>query len=433
MDTRGLSRRAQPQARVLVRTRGLAAFRAALVRLSTEGDPIDARRRAVLVPTRAAGELLRQTLERTASGAGRAGLILPDVWTRQDWLAALLRSLPTGGRMLSRLEREVLLGRAMREARSIHPSRASLLVARPGLVSAMLDFYDEIRRRLRSPRRFARTLFRELAVERGSDRGSESLIEQTRLLGFTFLAYERGVEASGGLDEHVLRRALLTAQPMLPFDHLVVAVADHPSDPRGLWPADFDLVGRLAHLARVDVIVTDEVHDAGFRDRIEQQLPGIEEARVDDVPRAPMLVRPADDDSPAVFVCRDREEEVRRVARAVRAQADSDGSLAESVAVVFQRPLPYLYLSQQVLTDAGVPFQAFDALPLAAEPYAALLDLTLDAARTSGAGETVDALTRSALLQRSASSLQPVDVVAELGHSSRARPRRTRFARSRRF
>ena len=368
----------------------------------------------MLVPTRASAELLRQTLERTALDAGRPGLILPDLLTRQDWLALLHRSLPDDRRMLSRVEREILLGRALVEAHAIHPSSMTLssfadtapgagnsparFEPRPGLLAAMLDFYDELGRRLRGTRRFARALFRELAVERGSDRGSESLIQQTRLLGFTFLAYQRGLAAADGLDEHLLRSALIASQPAPPFDHLVVAVADHPSDPRGLWPADFDLIGRLGRLSRVDVVVTEELHDAGFRERIEQELPGIVEERAAEVPRSPVLLRPSDDSS-AVFVCRDREEEVRRVVRTVRADANRrGGSLAESAAMVFQRPLPYLYLSQQVLTDAAVPYQAFDALPLASEPYAALLDLVLDVARTAGTGESVSALCRSRLL-----------------------------------
>jgi RecB family exonuclease len=280
----------------------------------------------------------------------------------------------------------------------------------------MLDFYDELGRRLRGTRRFARALFRELSVERGSDRGSETLIQQTRLLGFMFLAYERGLAGTGGLDEHLLRRTLIARQPVLPIDHLVIAVADHPSDPRGLWPADFDLIGRLAGLRRVDVIVTEELHDAGFRDRIEQQLPGIVEERTDDVTRSPILYGPPGGSS-AVFVCRDREEEVRRVAKAVRADAErSGGALAESVAMVFQRPLPYLYLSQQVLTDANIPYQAFDALPLASEPYAALLDLVLDAARTAGTGDTVPVLCRSRLLEWPAGDLDSLSagIVAEL-------------------
>jgi hypothetical protein len=44
-------------------------------------------------------------------------------------------------------------------------------------------------------------------------------------------------------------------------------------------------------------------------------------------------------------------------------------------AVVFQRPLPYLYLARSVFADAGLRYQALDSLPLAAEPFAAALDV----------------------------------------------------------
>ncbi len=56
----------------------------------------------------------------------------------------------------------------------------------------------------------------------------------------------------------------------------------------------------------------------------------------------------------------------------------------ERTAVVFQRPLPYLYLARQVFPDAQVPYQALDALPLAAEPFAAALDLVLSFAIAEG-------------------------------------------------
>ena len=42
------------QQRVLVRARGLSAFRRALTDLAIEGAPLSARRRVVIVPTRAA-------------------------------------------------------------------------------------------------------------------------------------------------------------------------------------------------------------------------------------------------------------------------------------------------------------------------------------------------------------------------------------------
>lgn len=387
------------QQRALVRARGLGAFRRAIVARALAGAPLDARRRAVIVPTRASGELLRQTIEQTVSAEGRTSVVLPDLLTRDEWLVRLHSALPGSAPLLSRTEREVLLERAARETAVRHPIGSALFQLRSGLVAAMLDFYDELRRRQRTVRRYVGALFEELNVERGFDRGSENLVQQTSYLGFTFLAYERAMLASGRIDEHVVRARLLVEQPTLPFDHLVIAVADHPSDPRGLWPADFDLVGRLAHLPRIDVIVTDEAHDAGFRGRLEQELPGIEEERAPDVPSRSILLQPAGVDGGPVFVCRDREEEVRAATRALRAQADgSGGTLSDAIAIVFQRPLPYLYLAQQVLIDARVPYQAFDALPLAAEPYAALLDVVLAVARTGGTREASIALLRSMLM-----------------------------------
>jgi RecB family exonuclease len=390
------------QRRVLIRTRGLASFRQALVDLAGAGDPLAARRRAIVVPTRAAASLLRLTIEQHALARGVGALICPDLVTRDEWLVRMLASLPSAPRWLSRIERLVLLEHGIRATLHRRPRLAQPFELRPGLVAAMLDFYDELRRRQRGIRTFARTIFDDLRVERGTDRGSESLIDQTRFLGFAFLAYERAARASGGVDEHDLTRRLLDEQPPLPFEHLVIAVADHPADPRGLWPVDFDLIGRLGALSQVDVVMTDEAHDAGFRARVEQELPGIEEVRAADVPRSPVLVTTSADEARErgvpVVVCRDREEELRQVARHVRARAaQHGGALAGATAIVFHRPLPYLYLAQQVLTDARVPYQAFDALPLAAEPYAALLDLALAVSRTDGARDAVLALLRSPL------------------------------------
>ncbi len=388
------------QRRTLIRARGLAGFRSALVELAVASGPREARRRVVVVPTRAAAELLRQTIEARAWRDGRAALILPDLVTRDEWVAQLHAALPGAPRWLSRIEREVLFERAARSTAARAGMAGGPFHLRPGMVAVMLDFYDELQRRQRTVRRFARALFDELRVERGTDRGSEGLIHQTAFLGFAFLAYERAVAASGAVDEHALRRALLAAQPPLPFDHVVVGVADHPADPRGLWPVDFDLLGRLTGVAAIDVVLTDESHDAGFRDRLERELPGITERRAADTSVAPRLETPAEPADARVFVSRDREEELRDVSRAIRARAaDANHVLSESVAVVFHRPLPYLYLAHQVLADAHVPYQAFDALPLGGEPYAALLDLVVAVARTGGTREASIALLRSGQLK----------------------------------
>jgi RecB family exonuclease len=383
--------------RYLVRARGLTAFREALVERALAGGPFESRRRVVLVPTRASAELLRQTIEQGALAAGRESWVLPDLLTRDEWMARLHDLLPDAPPRLSRLEREVLFERAAVETSRRPRLGETPFHIRPGLVAAMLDFYDELRRRQRTVRRFVHALFDELRVERGTDRGSESLIHQTCFLGLACLAYERRVAGSGALDEHGLRDRLLARRDPGPFDHVVVAVADRPSDPRGLWPADFDLLGRLPGIARLDVVVTDEIHDAGFRDRLERELPGIEEVRQEAASTAPAIVRPADPDGRALaFVSRDREEELRDVARAIRARAG--GGRLEPAAIVFQRPLPYLYLARQVLDDARIQYQTFDALPLASEPYAALLDQAMAFARTGGTREAASALLRSPLL-----------------------------------
>ena len=50
------------------------------------------------------------------------------------------------------------------------------------------------------------------------------------------------------------------------------------------------------------------------------------------------------------------------------------------IGLVVARPLPYLYLAREVFDGAELPFEALDTLPLAAEPYAAAVDVVLECA-----------------------------------------------------
>jgi RecB family exonuclease len=393
------------QRRRLIRVPDLATFRRVLAAGAVDGDPDAIRRRALILPSRGAVELLRRSIEdQLLQTSGRA-VVLPAMFTREDWLADLHASLQASGsqapRLLAPVEREVLFDRAARAAAAVAPPPFQL---RPGLTAAVLDYYDELRRRGRTVARFAAVLAEELAgAEELDDRGSQALLQQTAFLTRVFEEYERSIAsalggaASTGMDEHVLRERVLASETPWHVDHVVVAVADHPTDPRGLWPADFDLLGRLPALSAIDIVVTDNTHDAGFRERIDKEVPDLEDVRVAGEPRAPIVMSSGEDLADVCTDFRDREEEVRAVARSVRAHADA--SPLSRTAVVFQRPLPYLYLSQQVLAEAGVPFQAFDALPLSAEPYAALVDLALIVARTGGTRDSALALARSPLLQ----------------------------------
>lgn len=399
--------RQTPQQRRLVRTPDLAAFRNTLIATATAGTPADIRRRTVILPSRGAIELLRRAIEDAHLGAPGHGVVLPSMLTRDDWMAEMHAALPNAAPLLGRIEREVMFDRSAHEASLIE--RPPFLV-RPGLVGAMLDFYDELRRRGRTVQRFSDVLARELeGAELDDDRGSHELLRQTAFLTRVFNAYEAqvaAVDADGrlvGIDEHGLRARMLAGEATWPTDHVIVAVADHPSDPRGLWPADFDLLGRLTSLAQLDIVVTDETHDAGFRERIDREVPDLADVRIAAERVVPSVLVPAGALASATSdVCvdyRDREEELREVARVIRGRAaEHDEAALSRTAVLFQRPLPYLYLAQQVLGEAGVPYQAFDTLPLAAEPWAALLDLALVVARTGGTRESALALARSPLL-----------------------------------
>ena len=128
-------------------------------------------------------------------------------------------------------------------------------------------------------------------------------------------------------------------------------------------------------------------------------LPGIDEERPQHSAAAPRIVAPAGGEQ-LHFVRHDREDELHEVARALQSGRSGPDTIATdaaagNAAVVFQRPLPYLYLARQLFTQAGVPFQTRDSFPLAAEPYAAALDLVMDFVRTGCGPHATVALLRS--------------------------------------
>ena len=138
---------------------------------------------------------------------------------------------------------------------------------RPGLLVEVLGLYDELRRLNHTVDRFERAAKDELERDADGDRGAARLLEQTRFLAATFRGYEERMAASGGVDEHALRAALLQSTSPAPLRRVIVTVADRAGDLDGLWPADFDLLARLPALENVDIISTAAVLSAGFHDR----------------------------------------------------------------------------------------------------------------------------------------------------------------------
>ncbi len=385
-----------PRLTRLVCAPDLASFREAILDRALEGTVADIRRRAIIVPSHAAAEQLRRTIEDRRLAAGPGAVVVPSMLTREDWRVALGNRLARAEARADAFEREVLLQASARAA--IADGAPPPFTIRPGLISEMIGFYDAVRRHGRSVEDFERVAVTELESAVHSDRGAVRLLEQTRFLVAAYRRYESLLAERDLLDEHGLTSAILAA-PASPFTHVIVAVGDRAGDTAGLWPSDFDLLTRVAGLARLDVIATNAVLRAGLRERLRRWLPEHEDVAFAprESPAVPRLLAPPDGD--AVFWrARDREEELAGIARqAKRDCRQRPGVPLARTAVVFKRPLPYVYLARQIFSSAGVPCQTFDALPLAAEPYAAALDLVFDAVDSNFARAALIGLLRSPL------------------------------------
>jgi RecB family exonuclease len=385
-----------PRLTRLVRVPDLASIRRVIVDRATEGTLADIRRRAIIVPSHTGAEQLRRTIEDHQLRAGPCALVLPSLLTRDDWRSGLYDDLPRPQRGVDGFEREVLLQAAARAA--IADGVRPPFTVRPGLITAMLGFYDGVRRHGRTVSDFERVALTALERDIDTDRGAVRMLEQTRFLVAAFRRYEALLADRGVLDEHGLTVAALAA-PASRFSHVIVAVGDRAGDASGLWPSDFDLLTRVAGLSRLEVVATHAVLAAGFLERLRRWLPEHEDVAEEPLEwqPAPRLAAPAEGDA-VYWRARDREEELAGIAR----QAKRDHRRHPEVplcrtAVVFKRPLPYVYLARQIFSSAGVPHQAFDALPLAAEPYAAALDLVFDAVDSGFARTALLGLLRSPL------------------------------------
>jgi RecB family exonuclease len=377
----------------LIRASDPAAFRRAIASLAGGLTALEAADTFVLVPTRSAAEQLRRTCEALLLDARRPALALPRLGTRADLYDTLHQRLPVPPRRLTAFEREVMLAAAAREAAAAGVGPPFTL--RPGLVAEILQLYDACRRQLRPVDRFERALVEELERDADTDRGAARMLQQTRFLAATFRGYESRVAAGPAVDEHALGDLLRTAEPARPMRRLIVTVADRAAEAQGLWLSDFDLLARLPMLARLDLVATEAMLASGYLERLHDHLPGIVEERAAPADRArPVLQVPAA--GSLVFTSRDREEELAGVARRLKAarRAGRPRRLART-ALVVHRPLPYLYLADSSLAGAGVPFETFETLPLAAEPFAAALDLLFDCVASGFTRVAVVSLLRS--------------------------------------
>lgn len=391
-----------PRRTRLLRAADLAGFRAHLAGIA-RATPAGADC-FVLVPTQAAGEQLRRTLRARLGGAAP----LPPMGTRADLYERLLARARPDARTLSGFEREALIAAAAREAEEagVPPP----FHVRPALVAEMLALYDYLRRLHRTVGDFDRLLTGELEPAADSDQGAAQLLEQTRFLAATFHGYEARLRDTDLLDEHAARHLLIETPAAVPLRQVVITVGDRPVDPDGLWPADVAMLTAMPGLEAIDVVATDGVLEAGYLDRLRLAFVGIEETASPPPAPAPAMVVPAGalrlapgersgqaaGELPFVLEYRDREEELEGVARRLKADRRAGRRVElEQAALVVARPLPYLYLARDVFHGAGIPFETLDTLPLAAEPYAAAVDIALESVAAGFTRRALVALLRS--------------------------------------
>ena len=387
-----------PRRTRLIRVPDLASFRQTLIDFVAPLTALEARDAFVLVPTSAAIEQLRRTCEERLL-ATRSTIVLPILGTRAELYGELAARASNAPRVLSGFEREVLIAGAAR-----HIGNEGIVPpfqVRPGLIAEMLDLYDHVRRLGRTVDHFERNLREELERD-ATDRGAAKLLQQTSFLVAVYRTYEARLAAERAGDEHTLRDGLVAAEITKPLRHVVLTVADRTSDAFGLWPADFDLLTRLPGLEMLDLVCTEGMLASGLLERLYATLPELQEERraARESRIAPLLVTPPTTspgwDPPAAYVYRDREEELSAIARRVKAECRTRHAPSlQRIALIVQRPLPYLYVARDVFASAGIPFETLDTLPLAAEPYAAAVDLALDAVASDFTRMSVLALLRS--------------------------------------
>ena len=379
-----------PRQTRLLRTPHLASFRDALVDLATGGPPLAARDRLVVVPTRAAAEQLVRSVQRRRAPSGGA-VILPDFITAGELIDYLAMRLPMGAPALTDAERETLMGVACRAAAD--GEYAPPFRLRPGLISEILGLYDALRRHQKSIDTFERLALGRLEPGAELDRGAARLVQQTHFLVAAFRIFEQRSRDAGS-DEHQLRARLLDEAALRPYRHIIVAVGDRAFDPYGLYAADWDLLARLPGLERLDVLTTDVSLAGAPHERMHQLLPGIEEVRLE-TPASPAPLLAVPDESRRFHLARDREDEIAAFGVWIKTAARAGTINVDSAALVVSQPLPYMYLARELFRSAGIPCQMFDALPLAAEPYAAAVDLVFTCVGGSFPREASMALLRS--------------------------------------
>ena len=348
--------------------RGVGAYAAKTLK-KTSRDALAASRMLMLVPTAAAGHLLRTQLEQNLL-ARKDVAFLPVIATPSTLVEDLATRTEGEIRLVDPLLREALLQHAFERAAEADTKPPFEL--RGGLARRVLQFYDTLLMNRSDLDTFITRALEELDAP--DDEGAEKLARQTRFLHASLESYRSSLDELNLVDPPSARHAL--RDHAFPFEHALVLGSET------LTPLDLDFLSDTAELRSLTIAVAEK--SADLPSKLARAVPNV---HVDEWPEpAPpelLLGEP--------LVARDREESLVDAVRILK-QLDVP---PHRVAIVVPAPLPYLYLAKKVLDDASVAYELQDSFPLATEPYVASVDLALELVATDAHRSSALALLRS--------------------------------------
>ena len=337
----------------------------------------------ILVPTAAAGHLLRNTLEHHLLKE-RTATILPRIATMASLTANLVERSLGRFRLVDPLLREVLLEQAMEEAALAETPPP--FTPREALSSRILAWSDQLWMTGHSLEHFLTRAEEEFDVP--DDLGAERMAAQTQFLGEGLRRYRTKLSSLGLQDSSTVFSALAEHAAPFPYRSVFVLGGD------AVKPRELTFLEAVAGEGSIELLVPEgTARSYPVRDLL--ATVSLEKKHGRPTEMAPFLLQPTIEED-TTFVARDREEVLSEVARLLKARA-AVGKLPplDRIAVVVPSPLPYNYLAKKTLGQAGIPYQLQDDFPLAVEPYLAAVDLVLAFVDRDGRRDAALSLLRS--------------------------------------
>ncbi|MBI2841018.1 MAG: PD-(D/E)XK nuclease family protein [Acidobacteria bacterium] len=341
--------------------RSLRSGVAADVLRAWNDNPFAVRRIAIVFGSSQGASLAARVLERAAIDSGLTSFIMPALTTASafwlDQFGARRRADP--------ILREAILARELRRMEAegsglpfkIHQGAHQAIIALSGEMDDFgidLDAFEKT-----CDAAFAGII---------DDPGPQRMYQLSRFVVASLRGLAGTLMELGLADPAAVRRAGSATPSRFDTVHIV---DDLPI-------GDLKSFAGLPGLTRLVIWTTARQVRAGTIDRLRGLFDGLAVEHAAATNTRPRLLVSA---TGSCFIRRDREEDLLRTALLIK-QMYRSGQIEDldQVAVVFSRPLPYLYLAKRTFAMAGVPFQAIDNYPLAIEPWAGAVDLILELA-----------------------------------------------------